>query len=467
MKSLKYFLYTLFASLMCACQGTGDPYFLEPETEEPPIIPTEGEVTLKADKTTLRADESEVVTFTVLYGQENISKSSNMELSVKVNGQEKRLGAGVNTYKTATAGTHIVTAHYSVDGKNLTSKNTVSLTATSVNEGYTLSLDKTTIEANGKDIATFTLTDSSGKNLVADANELGYIYFKNVETGENLPRRSTGFTMPQNGVYTFSASYQGKASSNTVTITVQNRAKYERYFQTVALMKCTGTWCGPCAVMANYLENVSEPWRSHMAIIAAHASASSYDPFAAYSNELGTTLLNMYGGSGYPFLIYDATKTQQGSSGGSSTIEEEICNFLTNHPATCGVAIRSTELEGSTLKIRAAMTSATGGEYDMGYILLADNQPYSGGTIESGIYNDIVFGHSSNIVSMNNATKFTATADQEVEKEWTVENFPSTFNTEDVRVVVFAISKTAERENIIDNLAICPLGGNTEYRLNE
>lgn len=334
--------------------------------------------------------------------------------------------------------------------------------------GYTLSVDKTTIEADGVDMATFILKDENGKNLVDDANELSYIYFKNVETNENLPRRSRSFSMPQNGVYTFKATYMGKESQNTVTITVQNRQKYERYFQQVALIKCTGTWCGPCAVMANYLENVSKPWSDHMTIVAAHASGSSYDPFASYSNELGQTLLNMYGGSGYPFLIYDAITTQEGSSGGSSNIEAKIRDFLTNHPATCGVAIRSTELQGTTLKIRAAMTSSTGGEYDMGYILLVDNQPYSGGTIESGVYNDIVFGHSSNLVAMSNQTKFTATADQEVEKEWTIENFPaSVFAAEDVRILVYALSKTANRENIIDNLTHCPLGGSVDYLLNE
>ena len=334
--------------------------------------------------------------------------------------------------------------------------------------GYTLSVDKTTIEANGVDMATFILKDENGKNLVDDANELSYIYFKNVETNENLPRRSRSFSMPQNGVYTFKATYMGKESQNTVTITVQNRQKYERYFQQVALIKCTGTWCGPCAVMANYLENVSKPWSDHMTIVAAHASGSSYDPFASYSNELGQTLLNMYGGSGYPFLIYDAITTQEGSSGGSSNIEAKIRDFLTNYPATCGVAIRSTELQGTTLKIRAAMTSSTGGEYDMGYILLVDNQPYSGGTIESGVYNDIVIGHSSNLVAMNNQTKFTATADQEVEKEWTIENFPaSVFAAEDVRILVYALSKTANRENIIDNLTHCPLGGSVDYLLNE
>lgn len=336
-------------------------------------------------------------------------------------------------------------------------------------EQYILSVDKTTIEADGIDKATFTLTDPNGNNLVADANELSYIYFKNVETGKNLTRRSSSFSMPMNGTYTFSARYKNIESSNTVTITVQNRAKYERYFQMVGLYKCTGAWCGPCAVMANYLENVTSPWEEHMSIFAAHSTGNNYgnDPFAAYSNELGSTLLAMFGGSGYPFLIYDLYSTQSDSTGGSTNIESQIRSYLTEHPATCGIAIREAELTGTTLKIRAALTSQAGGEYDMGYILLLDNQLYVGGTIESNLYNDIIFGHSSNLAAFNSATKFMATADQEVEKEWIVEEFPTSFEREDIRIAVFALSKTSDRQTITDNIAICKLGGSVDYILNE
>lgn len=472
MKALKYIAIGLFLSLLGACQGLGDPILLPTEPETPPVTPTEGEVTLTADKTSMRADNSEVVTFTVLYGQEVISQNSSMQLAVTVNGgAEQKLPAGVNSYSTSEAGTHIFKAYFMADGKLLTSRNswTVSATSTSSAEQYILSVDKTTIEADGVDKAIFSLTDPNGTNLVADANELGYIYFTDVNTGERLARRSDSFSMPMNGTYTFSARYKNIESSNTVTITVQNRAKYERYFQQVGIYKCTGAWCGPCAVMANYLEGVSSPWREHMAIFAAHSTGGGYgaDPFAAYCNDLGSTLLSMFGGEGYPFLIYDLYSTQANATGGSSNIETQIRSYLVEHPATCGIAIREAALTGTTLKIRAALTSQTGGEYDMGYILLLDNQLYVGGTIESNIYNDIIFGHSSNLAAINGETKFMATADQEVVKEWSVENFPTSFKSENIRVVVFALSKTAERKTITDNMAICKLGGSVDYLLNE
>ncbi len=470
MKFLKQIAYTLFVALLAACQGTGDPILLPSEQEKPvePIQPQDGTVTLKADKTTLRADNEDVVTFTVLYGSEEISTNAAMELVATINGAESSLAKGVNTYKTDVSGTHVIKARYTVNGETLTSQNSVTLTATSVTETYILSVDKTTIEADGIDKATFTLTDPNGKNLVADANELGYIYFKNVETGENLTRRSDSFSMPKNGVYTFSARYKSIESSNTVTITVQNRQKYERYHQTVGLYKCTGAWCGPCAVMANYLENVSDMWRDHMAIFAAHSTGNGYgdDPFAAYSNELGATLLSRFGGQGYPFLIYDLYSTQSDSTGGSTNIENNIRTFLVEHPATCGVAIRSTEVADGKLTIRAALTSQTGGEYDMGYLILVDNQRYAGGTIESGIYNDIICGYSGNLMAMSDA-KFNTAADEEVEREWVIENFNPTFKAEDMRVVVFALSKTSDRKTITDNMAICKLGESIDYRLNE
>ena len=57
----------------------------------------------------------------------------------------------------------------------------------------TISVDKTQIESDGKDIATFTIKDANGNILTTEANK-GIIFFKNVANGSRLPRYSTGFT---------------------------------------------------------------------------------------------------------------------------------------------------------------------------------------------------------------------------------------------------------------------------------
>ena len=66
----------------------------------------------------------------------------------------------------------------------------------------TISVDKTQIEADGKDIAVFTIKDASGKVLTTEANK-GSVFFKNVADGTRLPRYSTGFTSIADGEFEF------------------------------------------------------------------------------------------------------------------------------------------------------------------------------------------------------------------------------------------------------------------------
>ena len=67
------------------------------------------------------------------------------------------------------------------------------------NDGtMTISVDKTQIESDGIDMATFTIVDGSGKVITTDANK-GSVYFKNVKTGKRLPRYSKGFSSIADG----------------------------------------------------------------------------------------------------------------------------------------------------------------------------------------------------------------------------------------------------------------------------
>ena len=56
-----------------------------------------------------------------------------------------------------------------------------------------IEVNKTEIEADGKDAATFVIKDSKG-NILSTETNLGYVSFKNVETEERLDRYETDFT---------------------------------------------------------------------------------------------------------------------------------------------------------------------------------------------------------------------------------------------------------------------------------
>ena len=58
---------------------------------------------------------------------------------------------------------------------------------------YTLSVDKSTIESDGKDCVVFKLTDANGKVLTDDTSLMSKIYFINEATGKRLARKTKEF----------------------------------------------------------------------------------------------------------------------------------------------------------------------------------------------------------------------------------------------------------------------------------
>lgn len=337
--------------------------------------------------------------------------------------------------------------------------------ASEIGTGYTIEVDKTEIEADGIDAATFTVRNAAGTIVSTDDN-MSKIYYKNVETGDRLDRLSTSFTSMENGTFEFAATVSGEQTVNSVKITAKNRSNYETFFRRVAGFKLTGTWCPACPLMTSAVENMSEKDKSHFVEAAFHASASdSADPYAiSYGQyDLGTALLMGFGGTGYPSMLYDldVLSVEKSSSGISKLIQEQRRKY----PATSGVRIESV-VSGNSIQLTAMLKSSTGGEYDLGYLLLLDNEYYPSGTATNGLYNNIVVGCSGNFMAMG-SDAFTVGAGEEraVEFELPLDSFSETRRA-NLRVAVFSLRK-ADGKTIIDNIAQCAAGSSTEYEYNE
>lgn len=112
----------IFALLaVAACSGTVDPEADKPDVpagnpmEEVP----EGVLRIFADKTEIAADGNETVTFTVMFGKEDVSTAQTLVLIREYDGEEKRSKAA-NKFSTVTAGTYKFTAEYYYGGKYYT-----------------------------------------------------------------------------------------------------------------------------------------------------------------------------------------------------------------------------------------------------------------------------------------------------------------------------------------------------------
>lgn len=118
---LKKISYIFLLLAMAACSGT-----IDPDTQDPDVpsgnpmeeVP-EGVLRIFADKTEIDADGNDMVTFTVMFGKEDVSSAQTLVLIREYDGEEKRMKAA-NKFSTVTAGTYRFTAEYYYGGKYYT-----------------------------------------------------------------------------------------------------------------------------------------------------------------------------------------------------------------------------------------------------------------------------------------------------------------------------------------------------------
>ncbi len=459
MKKLFKFV-CLFAALtagitMTSCSGNED------NTEEVGL-------SLSASPASIVADG---VSFTVFTVKMNGMMISTAKISCTTTGEEIADGR----FTTTTAGSY----QFVATAEGMTS-NTVTVTATELGEqpepteGLVLSVDKTTIEANGTDVATLIITEN-GVDVTADEELIRFVSYSVVETGESAARSNT-FSAIANGTYTIKAKYKGNECANTVTVEAVNRGNYEKYHHMVVAYDITNLQCPNCVPMAESLENAPAPYGDHVLTLAIHGPFSNKDPWLL--SPVANDMLVSFGSNGYPTVIYDLDETVLGAHA-AVVVGENIRTQMMRTPATTGVKLESSyDSAAGMVKVKVSMTATEARKYDIGCALVLDNQiPDDWGYQSAGfkIVNDIVVNMSGNYARMSNEA-FTATVDTEVSREFDLE-LPAAFvekcgGIENFSVAGFTLceGRSASRKDgvnvLIDNAATCALGASIDYRLN-
>ncbi|MBO5942209.1 MAG: Omp28-related outer membrane protein [Bacteroidales bacterium] len=329
-------------------------------------------------------------------------------------------------------------------------------------EPFTLSVDKAEVEASGKDIVTFSLKDAYGREMLDDKNTLQGVNITS-EEGVRVTRMEKTISFISNGTYHFSAKYKGKNSANTVEVVARNRASYEKYHKNVGIYKATATWCGPCAVMTKALEGLNGDTKAHSVELCWHGQDELSVTPGGWDYSYGEFIISYFGGVGFPTVVLDLKETTIENT--STALDKEIWDLRAQYPATCGIKL-STEYDSSNNVINATaeLTSATGGSYDMGMVMLLNNQTVSGGTNEGGRYSHIVRAATGNffMYSSQSLTK--------VEKDGTMtftQQIPAgNHKVEDLSVVAFALVPDGEFARM-DNIVEVKAGESVDYILND
>lgn len=336
---------------------------------------------------------------------------------------------------------------------------------------FTISADKTEIEADAKDAVTFTLRDADGNDLTA--SDPGGVYFKLVETGDYMDYLQRTYTSFDNGTYTFCGIYKGTETENTVTVTAVNRSKYEKFHRNVAVYKMTGTWCPNCPSMTAGLNGVVDDVKEHIVILACHGnSASQSDPYSLQVGgglDLGNHMLSEFFGpsGGFPSLVLNLHDTFLQRS--HSAIEGAVNEQRRDYPATCGIKVVSSCTDGN-LKAEVTLQSDKGGRYDIECAVLLDNEIYAEGAEPGGLYNHIVRGYSGNFSGYTDANAQDVAAGGEVTKTFsigsdTISELAS--KTDNCSIVVYAMRQLEDGTTMVDNIVSCPVNGSVDYVLNK
>ena len=329
-------------------------------------------------------------------------------------------------------------------------------------EPFTLSVDKAEVEANGSDYVTFSLKDAYGREMLDDKNTLQGINITS-EEGVRVTRMEKTVSFIANGTYHFTAKYKGKVSANTVEVKAVNRAAYEKYHKNVAIYKATATWCGPCAVMTKALNGLNEDTKAHSVELCWHGQDELAVTPGGWDYDYGSFVISYFGGQGFPTVVLDLKETTIENT--SSALDKAIWNIRSEYPATCGLKL-STEYDAAanTINASAELTSSTGGSYDMGMVLLLNNQIVQGGTNEGGRYSHIVRASTGNffMYSSESLTK--------VEKDGKMtfsQQIPAgNHKLEDLSVVAFALVPDGDSARM-DNIVEVNAGESVDYKLND
>lgn len=327
-----------------------------------------------------------------------------------------------------------------------------------ISEPYTLSVDRATIEANGTDAATFTITDANG-NVLTEGDYLKNTSFHIVETNSYLDRKTNTFVSIDNGTYTVEGMYLGKPCEAPVTVKVVNRSKYEVFTKKIAIYRLTATWCQYCPSMTAALEKIDDYTKSRSVVMAFHGDENFGIVESGYF--LSDYLLAQFSGEGYPFAIYSL------NYGSGNRTRNEIISYVWNelyeYPATSGIKATSTVNSG-TVSVDASVKVSASGEYDLGCALV-QNGLSGGADANEDVYNNVVRNISGNYRGMS-TNAFSLDANQE-KTSLKFENIKfDSANQSDCSIVLFTLVKDGKTARI-DNVVSFPVGGSVDYVYNE
>lgn len=333
--------------------------------------------------------------------------------------------------------------------------------------------DKSTIDADGQDVVTFTVKFGS-KDVSTDA-DMNLIRIVNGAETTLKPGLNT-FSTTAAAEYRFKARYYSSGAVYTDNEVVVNAVGVEEgvgqkdYYQKLWAMQFTAVSCEYCPMLAASLKNVKASYPDRIVQTAFHVAFSEDimpDPMRLDINESFRSLVQH--GNGLPLFAFNMMKSEKNIVSEEDLIRNQLLKILDTYPAECGVRIHTEYDPASrTVSVTSGVTSNVKKVYWHHVILVEDGVQYAQAGVNGTYVHDNVvrailsgncYGDKLNSgVALREGVEVTAKCTMSLSSAW---------NPEKMRVIVVALNSHDDGKTIVcNNINECALGASVNYIYN-
>lgn len=422
---------------------------------------------LKLTPSALEVNASETITFTVHYGETEVTG----EAQIFLRSTNEELAD--NTFSTSIPGEYEFFATYNdIQSEYVSVK---------VKEGAKLTVDKTIISTTGTDTATFTVTQNG-----VDVTNESTLY---LISGNGEPVALDGFTFSATvtGMYDFYATV-GDASTNQVRIAAIAGGDPDpdnyNFKHRGLIVEFTGTWCGWCAIMKAAMHQIENSGYDNGYSVEIHQGDSMSLPYV-------NSLLTQFGAgsTSFPLTTFNLDKktkivgtySQTSIEANADRLKLLLESCLDEYECTSGISGMYFSDESGNMKVMATIKVADDGQYRAAAWLCENNIESSQANYTYDVVNTVdVSVHRNVLRAVSNTSEFTG--DDMTAGTQRVQGFEWTFdksalingNPEDSHVLIF-VTKRQENDKddeeddvyVLNNIIRCELGETVEFEYAE
>lgn len=331
--------------------------------------------------------------------------------------------------------------------------------------GITLSCDVTSIAADGKEAATFTVMQDK-----ADVTAESTLYEIDPE-GKETKIEGMTFTTTVAGNHTFIAR-KGTAASEPVTVLAtavdNNPDKYDGFRERVMMLQFTATWCGYCPRMKAGIKELEKDGWDNGVTIACHANDIMQPTFimsilkAANATEKGLPCMS-FNFDGVNFVEGGYPSPAQQAALLKSTATESINAY----PVTSGISATYMKINDEETQVIASVKIADDGDYRVNAWLLEDHINAAQNGTATGLTPEELKDHCDVLRAMSNSE---ATGEDIEKGAKKTHNFTWTFNKKDLKKgvlenthVVVLVTKKEGDKYVVNNIIECGFNDSVSF----